>query len=308
MNLAEYLVFVCWDTDIIPTTISQAAEYPGAKEPVNFKPITHDDRIEYFARHSSMQLGQVKKLYLRWARQRGPLSSQCQELNRLFSQCVDANKIVIPERLQNVPSTGEKDLKPFILDELHEAARGYYSNRNCINPEYNENLSLEVLQGLLEEPYLMTQFELAVLTLKWCKAHHAYFEDFWLYLDPHQMSSEERSWLLAQLPPTIMAPSLIMNDLMSSDILSIAELKTFGLERPVIRWRCVFNSGRERLETFLDTVGRTFPFFVRKLLVLRISDRFSIVVYLPQKIEQHDEHLLGSSTRIFAFPHTSTLR
>lgn len=54
--------------DLIPALTAEAAEYPPARESISFKAITHEDRIDYFAQSSSMQLGRIKNLYLRWAR------------------------------------------------------------------------------------------------------------------------------------------------------------------------------------------------------------------------------------------------
>lgn len=112
------IVFVCWDPDLIPSTISVPAMYPGGRDPVLFRPITDDDRLVYFAKYTNASLGQVKNLYLDWARVKGPMSAPCQELNRLFSQCVDGNRIKIPEKLRNPPKPSAED-PPFILDVLH---------------------------------------------------------------------------------------------------------------------------------------------------------------------------------------------
>lgn len=48
----------------MPAIISEAAEYPAGKEQLQFKPITHNDRIDYFAHSSTLQPGRIKKLYL----------------------------------------------------------------------------------------------------------------------------------------------------------------------------------------------------------------------------------------------------
>jgi regulator of nonsense transcripts 1 len=76
--------FVTWDADIIPKTMSEPALYPGVREPVSFTKITDDDRARYFARYSNISLSHIKNLYMKWARLNGSMSSECQQLNRLF--------------------------------------------------------------------------------------------------------------------------------------------------------------------------------------------------------------------------------
>ncbi|GFP53388.1 probable RNA-dependent RNA polymerase 1 [Trichoderma asperellum] len=116
--------FVTWDPDIIPSTISQAAHYPGVREPLRFTPITDDDRLLYFAKYTNASLGRVKNLYLRWARATNAMSPECQELNRLFSQCVDGNRIK-DSQLDKFANPPEPDAEapPFVLDELHDSAK-----------------------------------------------------------------------------------------------------------------------------------------------------------------------------------------
>ncbi|KAH2127605.1 hypothetical protein KXV68_001981, partial [Aspergillus fumigatus] len=49
--------FVCWDPDLVPSTVSEAAHYPPGREPFAVEEITVDHRIEYFARYTSISLG-----------------------------------------------------------------------------------------------------------------------------------------------------------------------------------------------------------------------------------------------------------
>lgn len=295
------LVFVTWDSDIIPDTISQAAEYPGGREPMRFAHITSHDRIDYFARSSSMQLGQVKNLYLRWARLRGPLSPECQELNRLFSQCVDANRIKIPDRLMNLPDSCDPSV-PFILDFLHDLAADQiksYSKSASIDDSSSE----DTLLTALTEPNSMSQFELAQLTYRWCQKNHASFSDFWQYFDHTSLSIEERAWFGTLIPVNRISLEMIGNDLMHSDIVNHKELGALHLRHATIRWKCVFRSTEDRLANLLDSMERTFPYFTRKLLVLQIHDRLAVGLYLPKAIQPFDEFPLKNAGRLFAFPH-----
>lgn len=284
----------------MPASIAEVAEYPAVKEKMQLRPITHDDRIDYFANYSSNQLGRLKKLYLQWARYKGPLSSQCQELNRLFSQCVDANRVKIPDHLAKLPD--EVEPPPFILEVLHEAGRTRI--QEVASPVTSGDfITAETLQSILCESSSMSQYELAKLTLRWCQATKARFADFWLYFDPRMLTSTERAWLLDQLPASAYSPSLVMNDLLHSDIVGPSELQKFGLEHPGVRWRLVFNSESERLANLMSAVDRTFQYFTRKLLILHFHERLSVALYVPCAIEPGDECAVGDRVRVFSFPH-----
>jgi hypothetical protein len=282
--------------------VSEPAEYPGAREPLKFAAIRDDDRIDYFASSASTQLGRVKNLFLEWARHSGPMSGPCQELNRLFSQCVDANRIEIPKRLLNLPPP-HASAEPFILDILHSEA---ISHIKRIQPAYSlfDESPRETLEKVLCDSNPLSQFELAKLTIRWCQSHNTAFEEFWAFFDLTSFSAEERIWLLSQLPLKRETASLVMNDLLHSDILSTSELRTFRLDYQGIRWRCVFASATDRLANLMERIQRTFDTFTRKLLVLQISDRLSVAIYVPRRIEKEAECAVDSSVRLFAFPHT----
>jgi RNA dependent RNA polymerase len=298
------IVFVCWDKDLIPPTLSEPAEYPGGKEPVSFKPITSEDRIEYFARYTSASLGRVKKLFLGWARHNGPLSSQCQELNRLFSLCVDANKITVPDHLKDPPPPADGQ-EPFILDLLHEAASAYVSRTRKVKSQTGDHIecdSLEALEAALCDGAAISTFELAKIAFRWCKFNRVDFGDMINLIDLQQLSHDERLWLLHGLPPMSDTPSLILNGLLQSHILSPGELHPYRLDYQGMRWKNVFRSDQVRLGNLFETMGRCFELFERKLLVLRINERLSIVIYIPQKIHKEDDFLIGDTVRLFAFP------
>ncbi|KAJ3501747.1 hypothetical protein NLJ89_g9201 [Agrocybe chaxingu] len=74
--------FVCWDADIVPTTISESYDYPGNKE-FNKKGITRIDLGTHFASYNASGVARVSALHAKWACSslNGALCVQCQELN-----------------------------------------------------------------------------------------------------------------------------------------------------------------------------------------------------------------------------------
>ncbi|OAP58356.1 hypothetical protein AYL99_07446 [Fonsecaea erecta] len=309
--------FVCWDPELIPEVISEPAEYPGAKEAIRFSPITVDDLITYFAGYNNMSLGRVKKVYLGWARALGPRCSQCQELNRLFSQCVDGNRIKIPDKLLDPPEA-PPDAQPFILDVLRDAARQHCSSvkkaKNPLNAVEQRGLGHDIqtmgiadrglLEFILSNPAPFSDFELAKLTLAWCRRNNVRFEEFWAYFDPSQLTADEQAWILAELPPSPEYPSHYKNGLLQSKILFKEDLHPFRLDLHSLHWKCVFDSQSDPLRSFMVAVNQTFAQFAKKLVILRLGERLSVAIYFPRPIEREEDVVVHETVRLFAFPHS----
>ncbi|KAK8067364.1 RNA dependent RNA polymerase-domain-containing protein [Apiospora hydei] len=293
--------FVCWDSDLVPSRLSQPAEYPGAREPIKFNPITDDDRLLYFAKYTNASLGRVKNLYLDWARVRDPMAPECQELNRLFSQCVDGNRIKVPPRLEKPPQPAV-DTPRFILDELHEAAKATIS-RNRTRPADIESLGFDALELLLcRDDIATSEFELVKLVARWCRKHNASLVDFLPYFDLNALTAEEKNWILAYLPPLHGLPSLVLNALRFSNIVTEHEISQFKLNDHRLGWKRVYDSTQDRLGTFLDTTAKTLELFHKKLIVLQVDERLALAIYVPQKVEKSQDCLVDDSVRVFAFP------
>ncbi|KAH7016267.1 RNA dependent RNA polymerase-domain-containing protein [Microdochium trichocladiopsis] len=297
---------VCWDKDLIPSTISQPAEYPATKEPVRFRPITDDDRLVYFAEYTNASLGRVKNLYLDWARVKGPMAPECQELNRLFSQCVDGMQIKIPPRLESIPVI-PSDNQKFILDELHEVAaadiaRGRLRETNLACAEFD---IIELLVS--RQDIAITEFELLKLTAKWCRRHGMCLGDFLPYFDMNSLTAEEKHWVLSSTQQLQWAPSLILNALCTSKIVSENDIAHHQLGTPRLRWKRVYDSSQCRLATFLDTAAKTFEEFHRKLVVAQVDERLSLMIYIPRMIPKAQDCLVHDTVRVIAFPHAKDL-
>jgi len=298
-------VFVCWDLDLIPKTLSQPAKYPGVKEPIRFTPITDDDRLEFFVRYTNASLGRVKNLYLDWARAGGPMSPECQELNRLFSQCVDGNRIKIPPRLEKAPSP-PSDAPPFILDELHEAAKRLIQQEQFSNQEETlDGYDLDAVELLMSrDGVAMSEFEMVCMTLRWCRKENLPFEDFLHLFDLNVLTSQEKAWLMQQLPPMAWIPGLVLNAVSSSSLLDRESAARFKLDHPRIQWKRIYDSSRDRLATFMDVANRSMALFHRKLLIVRVDDRLTLAIYVPRIIDPARDCLVDDTVRLFAFSHS----
>ena len=301
-------VFVTWDSDIIPSTVAEPALYPSGKELITFGEVTGDSRAEYFARYTNGSLGRVKNLYMKWARLGNAMSPECQQLNRLFSQCVDGNHIRIPENLQIFKKLEDppEPMSPkarFILDSLHEACMRQIQHTGTLKPEIQDDVSIVDLL-LTRDKIAISEFELLRLLVRWCDRHRV---DIMLYthaIDFSALTDEQQVWFLAQLPPSSTAPSLVRNGLLQSDLISPQEFRRFGLVHPHLRWKPVFRSAVDRMGRFLPVVCQSLENFHKKLIVLHINERLSIAVYVPHKITRSSEVTVNSDVRVMVFPHT----
>jgi regulator of nonsense transcripts 1 len=272
---------------------------------LRFKPITDDDRLEYFARYTNASLGRVKNLYLDWARACGPMAPQCQELNRLFSQCVDGNRIKVPPKLEKAPPP-PADAPPFILDDLHDEAKQIIQTANVANQrEALDGYDFDAVELLLSrDDIAMSEYELLRLTHRWCRQNNTRLEDLLHLFDMDALTSEERAWILQQLPPSQTLPALVLNAVTSSNLLSQDAATRFQLNHHGIRWKRIFDSSRDRLGTFLDTASKAMGLFHRKLLVLQVDERLTIAIYVPRIIEAAQDCPVDDSVRLFAFPYS----
>lgn len=282
--------------------MSEPALYPGGKEPITFGTVTGDSRAEYFARYTNASLGRTKNLYMKWARLGNAMSPQCQQLNRLFSQCVDGNNIKIPSNLEDPPNP-DPTMAPFILDVLHEACTEQIRHASDLTPEAHDDP--DIMDMLVNRDKMtMSEFELLQAAFRWCQRHDIDIMAYSHAFDFSALTDEQKIWLLSRLPPTITAPSLVRNGLLQSELLSPPECRRFGLDHPQLRWKPVFSSGVDRMARFLPAVCRSLELFHKKLIVLNLNERLSIAIYVPQKVARASEVLVDDKVRVFALPHS----
>ncbi|KAI4949763.1 hypothetical protein J4E86_007717 [Alternaria arbusti] len=258
--------------------MAQPAQYPGGKEIVTFGEVTGDARAEYFARYTSASLGKVKNLYMRWARLGHAMSPQCQQLNRLFSQCVDGNHIRIPDDLKEFtkledPSEPKHTVAPFILDVLHDACTQLILQADNTRP--NDCDEVDVMEVFLaRDKMAMSEFELLHLLLRWCKHSGEDILEYSHHLDFSALSDEQQIWFLGCLPPSATAPSLVRNGLLQSELV---------------------------------TPDEALGIFHKKLIILTVDKRLSVAIYVPKKIERASEVQVDTGVLVFAFPHSQGL-
>ena len=230
------------------------------------------------------------------------MSSECQELNHLYSKCVDGNRISIPPHLLDPPKPGP-EVGDFIIDTIHKAAETSLATARPLNDV--DMLSAEG-PGLFlsRDETAFSEFEMFKMTARWCDHNRAPLRDWLEFFDFNQMSDEERAWALAQMPIEMGTAALIMNALLRSSLLSQPELRYFNLDLPRVKWKSLYDTSEDRLGRLMDVFGTAMELFHRKLLVLRIDTRLTIALYIPRRIAKYEECVVDETVRLFSFPHS----
>ncbi|UKZ60191.1 uncharacterized protein TrAtP1_001476 [Trichoderma atroviride] len=122
--------------------------------------------------------------------------------------------------------------------------------------------------------------------------------------DLNSLKSEDKAWVLAQMPTYVDAPSFVLNALCSSSLLTEAELKHFHLDYPGMHWKRVYTTEQDRPATFMEATCRNLELFHKKMIIFRPNERLTVAMYVPQKITPADDFVVGSKVRLFAFPHS----
>ena len=229
------------------------------------------------------------------------MSSECQQLNRLFSQCVDGNHIKVPQALEDPPEPTDVS-EHFILDMLHVAAKELIAVAADRSVSYDEYAPDTIDLLLSRDNVALSEIELIQLAFRWCALQGRDFQELMPFFDYSRLSDEQRAWLLGQLLPSAELPGLVRNGLLQSQLVNPAELRHFKLESHNLHWKPVFDSTSYRMGFFLPTVCRTMDLFHKKLIVLRVDERLTLMIYIPRRIEQAAEVQVDSSVRVFALP------
>lgn len=126
--------------------------------------------------------------------------------------------IRIPQHLESAPKP-PPDSPPFILDELHEAAKktvmdwqwqlaGSSSHSDLDCGAYTP----ETVEILLSRQDLSVS-EVELIQLRWCRKNQSALQDYLHFFDFTLLNAEQKQWVMSQLPPTELYPMLIQNAL-----------------------------------------------------------------------------------------------
>ncbi|KAI5119487.1 hypothetical protein M0805_009511 [Coniferiporia weirii] len=294
--------FVCWDPDIIPTKVAESYSYPPNKEYTKNN-ITRQDLAKHFACYNASSLGLVATLHQKWARYapEGAMSSQCQELNALYSQCVDGAAITVPEKLRTPPTKDE----PFIVDILTEVASTFAAKfvgdnimkaRRGLTPETAEALMIDLLKS--EQQYL-SEFQRLNLARALAREHHLDLSKHLLHVNFGALSAQEKYELCTDPCVSVYNPH-IWNSVVRSDIVSAYDLADRNLDVP-LRLQRLYSSKEHGLSSFFEYLRQGVQDFTRKLLIIRTGNRFAVGIFIRGQIPWDEDPQVNDNVIVCAF-------
>ncbi|KAI0063600.1 RdRP-domain-containing protein [Artomyces pyxidatus] len=295
--------FVCWDPVLVPRNISESYGYPPNKEPTPPTKITRQDLARHFATYNGSGMAQTAALHSKWVRvaPEGALSTQCQELNALYSQAVDGARITIPERLRNPPPP--PDGSQFILDELFAHARRFSAQfleteGNAESSDLPRETAQELIVRLLSvQEATVSEFTLVNLAHNVARKHGIDFSPYLTHINYGALLTHEKYALAATFADLASAfqPSFMWNSLMRSDILTAKDLNDKKLGGP-IRVQRLYSSKNLGLSAFFEYLARAMQDYTRRLLIFKLFNlqRSNTFIHLRKPPINSGEEIITS--------------
>ena len=301
--------FVCWDSDLIPTTLHEPHPYPAAKQKQKHD-ITQDELVRYFAHWNNGSMGRISNLYRDWLRAtpEGAKSEQCLQLNHLYSLSVDGEHVPVPEKLRSPPQPSE-DWGPFIVDRLVQEVSNR-AKRIRFGLRAGLDLNADLIQFLVAADEIsLTEFELFQLVSLWASKHHVGMRQFIDHFDFGAFTAEQRSWIRTSRTMDVSpeeVEALLKNGLLQSNILPTDDLRQYRLESPQQHWRRLYGTYDDGGVLFFSMLTSALEDFTRKLLVLDVASqtRLKIGIMISKRInpvEDKDATEVGDSVVAFSF-------
>ncbi|KAF8156601.1 RNA-directed RNA polymerase [Crassisporium funariophilum] len=302
--------FVCWDSDLVPSRVSESYDYPGNKE-FNKKEVTRADLAAHFASYNASGVAKVSALHAKWARSSplGALCVQCQELNALHSQSVDGANIRIPDKLATPPEQTE----PYILDLLEEASDKFSilftesaSRRTdilVVDQEEGKKLLGQLLQS---KQSAVSEYELFNLACRLATKHSIDIRPYLCQIDIGALTTAEKHTITTTLSLSAVDYPYIWNSLVRSDILTARDLYQRDLGRPFSLHR-LYSSRISGLSTFFEYLRMATQDYTRKVLILQTDPRFAIGIFMRGVIPWDEDPEVNENVVVCSFmPRTAS--
>ncbi|QRV85064.1 RNA-dependent RNA polymerase [Ceratobasidium sp. AG-Ba] len=286
---------VVWDPEIVPKTLAQSYNYPPARSSVNMK-ITRKDLATHFANYNNMSLGRVAALHIKWARAKGAMSPECQQLNALHSQSVEG---------------------PFVLDILAERARHFAAKFNLEAAREFSNLdkisAASILKDLLTTDGSVlsasTENEIVQLCLRFAARNSIDIRDYLQYINFDGLSTEEKYGLSTALHLTAESHPFVWNRqvllqnleaLLRSNIVPGFVLREQNLAGPLHLQR-LYSSEIQGRAAFFEYLKRATVDFGRKLIIIKTDDRFGVGIFIRGKHTWDEDATVNRDVLVHAF-------
>uniref|UniRef100_A0A0W0GCD2 Putative RNA-directed RNA polymerase n=1 Tax=Moniliophthora roreri TaxID=221103 RepID=A0A0W0GCD2_MONRR len=312
--------FVCWDPDLVPSTVAESYDYPPNKERPS-KSVSRADLANHFAAYNNSGLARVAALHAKWVRgsPKGALSTECQELNALHSQAVDGASVKIPERLASPPEPPGD----FILDLLAKEATEFAENftrsieqRSAITSiqgggddditrEDHERILLRLLSS---QHNTISEYELFTLAWRFCQKFSLPLAPYMAHFDLGAFTAQQKYAILSTMGLDLDKERYphFWNSLFRSDLLSERDLYQRCLDRPFSIQR-LYSSKIHGLATFFEYLRMAMQEYTRKVLVLKTDDRLAVGIFIRGEIPWDEDPIVKDNVVVCSFlPQTTS--
>ncbi|KAA1476797.1 RdRP-domain-containing protein [Dentipellis sp. KUC8613] len=283
--------FVCWDPELVPSKVLESYGYPPNKERVNTR-VTREDLARHFASYNNSGMARSAALHNKWASSspEGALSKECQELNALYSQAVDGARIQIPDRLKTPPAPKEDFVLSILFAEAQKFSERFVQGSDIteaadISRDTAEELILRLLS--VAEP-AVSEYALLNKARAIARQHQIDFTPYLSHINFGALLTSEKYELGVSMNLAPAQQAYMWNSLLRSDILTASELADRKLGGP-LRVQRLYSSKTLGLYAFFEYLERAMDEYTRKLIIFKLDDRFSVVVFIRGKIPWNED-------------------
>ncbi|KIM19468.1 hypothetical protein M408DRAFT_13453, partial [Serendipita vermifera MAFF 305830] len=287
---------VIWDPELVMPKVAEHFLYPPVKEK-KMETITRQDLAAHFAGYNNMSMGQAASLHWKWVRcsPDGAMSQECQELNALYSQCVDGARIRIPDRLRTPPEPSE----PFIVDKMLEEAKAFaqtwLSGDDSVKTKADKLTDEQTITALLlSERVSMSEFQTLQVALKIAKRSSINLSPYYSLMNFSALNSSEKEQMCEMLGLKVEKQGMVWNSLMRSDLVSPATFKR-NLSDPILRMQRLYTTRNQGISGFFEYLARSLEYFNRRLILLRTDERFSVGIFIRGHVPWNEEALINDN-------------
>lgn len=202
------------------------------------------------------------------------MSTECQELNALYSQAVDGARVNIPDRLRNPPEPPEGS--NFVLTELFDAAKAFsesflITHGNTEAAPVSAEDAEELVNRLLSiSEATVSEYKLVELARGIARKHGIDFRPYLYSINYGALQIHEKYELAVSLRMNPGEEAYMWNSLLRSDILNSTELAHKKLSGP-LRVQRLYSSKELGLPAFFGYLARAMQNFTRKMVIFKVG-------------------------------------
>ncbi|KAG8831497.1 hypothetical protein FRC17_003069 [Serendipita sp. 399] len=297
---------VIWDKELVPPKIAEHFLYPAVPEKKKEK-ITRQDLAAHFAAYNSISMGRAASLHARWVRCRpdGAMSSECQQLNALYSKCVDGAIINIPEHLRTPPEPKEPFIVDIMRDEAKLFAQNWMANEENAEIVASVDSDAQTIRSLLTSDRIsMTEFQVLQMVARIAQRSAIDIRTFFALMDFSALTAMQKRIVSDTFGMGYEENLTLWNSLMRSDLLNQSAFQR-DLREPPLRLQRLYTTTNQGLSGFFEYLKRSLEHYKRRLIIIKTDDRFSAGIFIRGDIRWDEEHPVNDDIAVFAVTPTA---